>query len=325
MHGPPRGMEPLTIDRTHILVLNYDGRALLADCLPSVVAAAQQSAVPCRVTVVDNGSTDGSDELVATHFPTIDFVRQTNRGLASFNSVLAHLDEPVVLLLNNDVKLDQGAVGPLLDVFENHPDALFSAPQCWTFDRQTYEGMRTRVRSRFGLVQGMCRVPGYERSIEHGDLTAAAGPVLAVDRRRFLAIGGYDAIYFPGRIEDLDLGFRGWMAGYRGYYVPESIAYHAGFGTFKAQLGAARCDELACRNTLIFMWKNTAGARLIFHLLWLPVRVGWAIARGRLGMVSAVFGALERGPRVLAARRALAVGQGGYVARQEAFFRQFRW
>ena len=74
--------------------------------------------------------------------------------------------------------------------------------------------MRTRVRSRFGLVQGMCRVPGHERVFDRADLTASAGPVLAVDRRKFLALGGYDPVYFPGRIEDLDLGFRGWMAGW---------------------------------------------------------------------------------------------------------------
>ena len=78
------------------------------------------------------------------------------------------------------------------------------------------------------------------RSCGSADLTAAAGPVLAVDRRRFLELGGYDPIYFPGRIEDLDLGFRGWMAGYRGYYVPESVAYHRGFGTFESELGMAR-------------------------------------------------------------------------------------
>ena len=74
--------------------------------------------------------------------------------------MLERLDEPVVLLLNNDIKLDPAAVGPLLEVFEAHDDALFSAPLCWTFDGRTYEGMRTRVRTRFGLVQGMCRVPG---------------------------------------------------------------------------------------------------------------------------------------------------------------------
>ena len=93
------------------------------------------------------------------------------------------------------------------------------------------------MRMRFGIIQGMCRVPGFETVLDKADLTAAAGPVLAVDRRRFLALGGYDPIYFPGRIEDLDLGFRGWMAGYRGYYVPESVAYHRGFGTFGPQLG----------------------------------------------------------------------------------------
>jgi N-acetylglucosaminyl-diphospho-decaprenol L-rhamnosyltransferase len=318
-------MEPLTIDRTHILVLNYNGRGLLAGCLPSIVVAAARSPVPCCVTVVDNDSTDGSAALVASHWPNVGYVREPNHGLASFNRVLERLDEPVVLLLNNDIKLEPTAVQPLLEVFKTHDDALFSAPSCWTFDGQTYEGMRTRVRTRFGLVQGMCRVPGYQELVDRPDLTAAAGPVLAVDRRRFLAIGGYDAIFFPGRIEDLDLGFRGWMAGYRGYYVPKSVAFHRGFGTFEPQLGKGRCDELASRNTLIFMWKNTSGARLVSHLLWLPVRIIYALLRGQFHFAAGLLGAVRRGSRVLATRRALAVGQGAWIENQEAFFRRFQW
>ena len=51
---------------------------------------------------------------------------------------------------------------------------------------------------RFGLVQGLCRVPGFEAHVDRPGLTASAGPVLAVDRRKFLAIGGYDELYFPG-------------------------------------------------------------------------------------------------------------------------------
>ena len=139
-------MEPLTIDRTHILVLNYNGRALLAECLPSIVEAARQSPVPCGVTVVDNSSTDGSRELVEKCFPSVGFVSEPNRGLASLNPVLERLNESVVLLLNNDVKLSPKAVGPLLRAFEAHDDVFFSAPCCWTFDGRTYEGMRTRVR-----------------------------------------------------------------------------------------------------------------------------------------------------------------------------------
>jgi GT2 family glycosyltransferase len=185
--------------------------------------------------------------------------------------------------------------------------------------------MRTRVRSRFGLAQGMCRVPGFEEVIGREDLTAAAGPVLAIDRRRFLALGGYDPIYFPGRIEDLDLGFRSWMAGFRGYYVPESLAFHKGLGTFGPQLGQNRCDELASRNTLIFMWKNTGGGRLLSHFCWLPIRLVGSVLRGRLSFVRGLFGALARLDQVLASRRALAVGQGSWLERQEAFFRRFHW
>jgi N-acetylglucosaminyl-diphospho-decaprenol L-rhamnosyltransferase len=321
-------MDPVGADRTHILVLNYNGRELLAECLPSIVEAAARAPVPCAVSVVDNGSTDGSLGELADRWPGIPVVREPNRGLASFNHVLARLDEPVVLLLNNDVKLAPEAVAPLLDVFSAQDDALFAAPKCWSFDGRTYEGMRTRIRTRFGLVQGMCRVPGHEALIERPDLTAAAGPVLAVDRRKFLALGGYDPLFFPGRIEDLDLGFRGWMAGWRGYYVPDSVAFHRGFATFAPAFGRAGCDRLAARNSLIFAWKNLGGRRLAAHLAWLPARLAYALATRRGAFALAFVEAVARLGRVAKARRtrdaALAAG-AGRLARQEAFFRRFRW
>jgi GT2 family glycosyltransferase len=318
-------MDPVGADRTHVFVLNFNGRALLAECLPSIVEAARRAPVPCAVTVVDNGSTDGSLDLLAREWPTVAVVREPNRGLASFNAVLARTDEPVVLLLNNDVKLAPDAIGPLLQAFATQDDALFSAPKCWSFDGREYEGMRTRVRSRFGLVQGMCRVPGHLRVIDRPDLTAAAGPVLAVDRLRFLALGGYDPIYFPGRIEDLDLGFRGWMAGWKGYYVPEAVAYHRGFGSFGPAFGATGCDRLAARNSLIFAWKNLSGRRLAAHLAWLPLRLIHALATRRATFAVALVAALARLRQVGAARRGLAVGHGGWIQRQEAYFERFQW
>jgi N-acetylglucosaminyl-diphospho-decaprenol L-rhamnosyltransferase len=315
----------MRVSSARILVLNYNGRQLLGECLPSVVEAAGRSPVPCRVTVIDNGSTDGSAEFLADNWPEIGLILRPNRGLASFNDVLPGLDEPVVLLLNNDVKLAPDAVGPLLGRFESEADALFTAPACWTFDGVDYEGMRTRVRSRFGLVQGLCRVPGHERFIGQPDLTASAGPVLAVDRAKFLEIGGYDPIYFPGRIEDLDLGFRGWMAGFRGYYVPESVAYHQGFGSFGPAFGKSGCDRLATRNTLLFAWKNFSGRRLAAHLAWLPARLAHAVLARKPGFAWALLEALGRLGPVFEARRTLAVGRGGWSVRQEAFFERFRF
>ena len=256
-------------------------------------------------------------------------MREPNRGLASFNAVLKRLDVPVVLLLNNDVLLDEGALPPLLAVFAEQQDAFFAAPRCWSLDGVTYEGMRTRVRSRFGMVQGMCRVPGHEAWIDRADLTAAAGPVLAVDRRKFLALGGYDPLYFPGRIEDLDLGFRGWMAGWKGYYVPGSVAYHKGFGSFEPAFGRNGCDRLAARNTLFFAWKNLAGWRLASHLAWLPVRLLYAIVTRRLTFAWSLIEALAHLRGVMAARRQLAMtsrlSRDGRARRQEEFFQRFSW
>lgn len=312
-------------DRTHILILNYNGRALLEECLPSVVKAAKTAPFPCRVSVVDNDSQDNSLEYLGANWPEIGIYHEPNHGLASFNSVLAKLDEPVVLLLNNDVKLDQNAVAPLVQVVASKADALFSAPLCWDFDGILYEGMRTRVRTRFGLVQGMARVPGHEEARAIPDLTASAGPVLAVDRAKFVSLGGYDRLYFPGRIEDLDLGFRGWMAGYSGYYVPESIAYHRGFGSFGPAFGTTGCDELAARNSLLFAWKNLSGPRLLEHLAWLPLRLMKALTPGRAGFARAFVGACRKIGPVIAARRALAVGQGNWLSRQEAYFERFHW
>lgn len=309
----------------HILILNYDGEALLEECLPSVVEAARKSPVACRVTVVDNSSADGSVGMLRRRWPGVGLVIEPNRGLASFNAVLARIDEPVALLLNNDVKLDPNAIGPLLEPFGRHPDALFTAPSCWTFDGREYEGMRTRVRTRFGLVQGLCRTPDYGAFVDRPDLTASAGPVLAVDRARFLAIGGYDPLYFPGRIEDLDLGFRAWMAGGRGYYVPRSLAYHRGFGSFGPAFGPDGCDRLAARNTLLFAWKNLSGPRLAKHLAWLPARLGFALASRRFGFALALIEALARLGLVFEARRSLEVGGAGWTARQEAFFDRFRF
>ncbi len=161
--------------------------------------------------------------------------------------------------------------------------------------------------------------------IARPDLTASAGPVLAVDRRKFLELGGYDPLYFPGRIEDLDLGFRGWMAGFKGYYVPESVAYHRGFASFGPAFGRSGNESLAARNTLIFAWKNLGGRRLFAHLAWLPARLLRSLLTGNTGFVRAFGEALGCLGTVRAARGKLMVGKGSWIARQEAFFTQFRW
>lgn len=324
---------------SRIVVLNYNGRRLLAECLPSVVEAARRASGPTVVSVIDNASTDDSVDYLLSEWPALEVFREPNRGLVSYNAILERLAEPIVFLLNNDVKLAADFVDPMVAVFEREPDCFLAGPLCWGFDGTTYEGMRTRVRLYRGLVQASTRFPGYEQTIYEPGFTAAVGPVLAVDRRRFLALGGYDPLYLPGRLEDLDLGFRAWLAGWKSYYVPSAVAYHKGFGTFHDAFGEAGCDLLALRNTLLFMWKNVHDVRnLARHLVALPMRVAfsvvsaaWVSPERRFLFLRALLAALRRMPTAVSRRgrtgafATLPAEVWNRTAAEREFFARFQW
>ncbi len=283
----------------HLLVLNYNGRRLLEECLPSVLRAAEVSRHRCGVVVVDNSSSDDSVAFVRSRFPQVAVVVCRNRGLCSFNEVLAGLDGRVAVLLNNDIKLAASAVDPLVAPLldEGGSRCFMTAPLCWRFDGQTYEGFRTAVCWRWGLVQATALFPGHERAMREPGPTASAGAALAVDRRIFLELGGFDPLYLPGRIEDLDFAFRGYSAGYVARYVPDSVAYHRGMSTFGEVYGASGCDRLALRNTLLFQWKNLRHPAHVFRqLAGFPLRIvrdlvraPWACPATRLPFVRALM------------------------------------
>jgi len=265
----------------HVLVLNYNGRELLADCLPSVVQAAAASRHDCRVAVIDNASTDDSLAVLGNRFPSVRVIRRPNRGLCSFNPVLAELDGPVAVLLNNDIRLAPEAIDPLVaPLLESGTSCFLTAPLCWRFDGQTYEGLKTAVRWRWGLVQATALFPGNEALRHQPGLTASAGAVVGVSLAKFLALGGFDPLYLPGRLEDLDFAFRGYQAGWHACYVPESVAWHVGQATFEREFGAVGCDALALRNTLLFQWKNLRHPlHLLRQAVGLPMRAALDVIR----------------------------------------------
>jgi GT2 family glycosyltransferase len=243
------------------------------------------------------------------------------------NDVVAELEGSVAVLLNNDVQLDPGCIDPLVQPLLECSTCFLAAPLCWRPDGAVYEGFRTAVRWRWGLVQATALFPGHEAAIRQPGLTASAGAVMAVDCRKFTELGGFDPLYLPGRLEDLDFAFRGYKAGYQARYVPTAVAYHQGMATFEAVHGQAECDRLALRNTLLFQWKNLRHPRhllrqaagLSFRLLrdvaWAP----WVGREERWGFVRAFCSALAR-------RRGLRRGPGhrrGTIREELAFFRRF--
>ncbi|HEY1065351.1 MAG TPA: glycosyltransferase [Pirellulales bacterium] len=248
----------MTVD---VVILNYNGRTLLGECLPSVVAAAQACRRPTTVWVVDNASTDDSLDVLRRDFPSVRVRSEPNLGLCSFNSMLADATSRAAVLLNNDIRLAEDALDPLVEPFftprraDDRP-LWMTAAQCLQFDGAAYEGQKTAIGWRWGLIQATSLFPGHEAVTDVPDATASAGAAIAVDRERFLELGGFDPIYLPGRLEDLDLAYRAYLAGFEAWYVPDSVAYHLGAATFKREFGDAGCARLALRNTLVFQWRN---------------------------------------------------------------------
>jgi len=333
--GPEcRSVERMPVD---LLILNYNGRDLLAECLPSVIRAADCSSYRCRVGVIDNASNDGSDRWLAAHYPQVELIRCPNRGLCSYNEVLAEREVAVAVLLNNDVKLRCDAVDPLIrpllpGVRGSSSRLLMTAPLCWRFDGCTYEGLLTSARWSYGLVQATARFEGHEQVAKRSGPTASAGAVLAVDRMKFLELGGFDPLFLPGRLEDLDLAFRGYLHGYTALYVPDSVAYHGGELTFRREFGPAGSRQLALRNTLLWQWKNVRHPlHVAREVSGLTVRLVVDIFRAprmpigeRFALAKAIRAALKRwrsigGP----ATRASRTSRAAHWHRERAFFRRF--
>jgi len=325
----------------HLLILNYNGRSLLAECLPSVLRAASVSRHRCDVIVIDNDSSDDSVKWLSEHFPEVRVIRRPNRGLCSYNEVVASLPGRIAVLMNNDVKLDQRCLDPLVEpLLAEQSDCFMTAPMCLRFDDTSYEGFRTAVLWRWGLLQATALFPGHQQAITRPGPTASAGAVMAVDRRKFVTLGGFDPLYLPGRLEDLDFAYRGFLRGYCGCYVPEALAWHRGMATFVERFGTSGCDRLALRNTLLFEWKNLRHpAHVVRGLAGLAVRwvlevalVPWMPPERRWTLTRALAAALRQW-NSRAARRSggdvkASFGKrfsrpSGRLWREREFFRRF--
>ena len=295
--------------KIRVIILNYNGEQLLPECLPSIVRAAQNAAFETRVAVIDNQSQDRSLEVLRRFKDVIEVIQApANRVLCSYNDYVKDIDDEVVILLNNDIKVREDFVDPIGRVFQNYADACFVASKSYLFDGKTYEGNKTKMWMKWGLFGASCRYPGFEKEMDQFGYSMQAG-IVAFDRKKFLALGGFDDLYLPGRLEDSDICFRAWKRGWKGYYEPKSVIFHKGGAAFHARFGKQGTLRINARNTYLFMWKNLQDPRYIAaHLLFLVPRILVSLMRGKTEWFFGFFMALARLPRALQKRKQARAG-----------------
>ena len=242
-----------------VVILNWNGAEVLPRFLPSVV---RNTPPEVEIVVADNGSTDGSVELVQRDFPSVRLVTlDRNYGFAEgYNRALTDLDSNYYILLNSDVETPEGWCEPLIEMLETHPNVAAVAPKIlsWT-ERDTFEyaGASGGFIDLLGYPFCRGRILGtVERDKGQYDdareVFWATGACFACRADVFRALGGFDASFFAHQ-EEIDLCWRMQSVGWRLMVEPRSRVWHLGAGTLPP---SPQKLYLNYRNNLAMLYKN---------------------------------------------------------------------
>ncbi len=243
-----------------IVILNWNGYSFLETFLPSVLDSGYPN---MKVYVVDNASTDRSLELLATSFPTVSIIcNDRNYGFAGgYNEGLKHIEADYYMLLNSDVEVTRGWLGPMVAQLESDPGFAACQPKILQYaDKALFEyaGAAGGYIDRFGYPFARGRIFDYcEKDAGQYDSTTevfwASGAALMIRSRCYHEMKGFDSWFFA-HMEEIDLCWRLQQSGYRIFCVPASTVYHVGGGTLPK--GNERKVYLNFRNNLVMMAKN---------------------------------------------------------------------
>lgn len=249
-----------------VIILNWNGEKLLSEFLPSV-----DRFTPRRIAdviVADNGSTDGSLDLLRRDFPDVAVLPfDKNLGFAAgYNLALRETGYRYTVLLNSDVAVKDDWLTPLFDYMEAHPDVAACQPKIRSYrnpamfeyagaaggflDRNGYPYCRGRIFASVEPDNGQ-----YDDTV---DVDWASGACLMVRTADYEAVGGLDASFFA-HMEEIDLCWRLRRSGRRVVAVGDAAVFHLGGGSLPAE--NPRKTYLNFRNNLLMLRKNLPAGR----------------------------------------------------------------
>lgn len=249
--------------RSTVVIPNYNGIEYVENCLASLQHE------PAQVILVDNGSTDGSLELVREKFPEVrliamernyGFCKAANRGMEASETTY-------VILLNNDTVAEPGFVRALEKALDSDSRAFSGAARMVKLRHPE----RIDDAGDYYCALGWAFAAGRDKPRENYDkpreIFSACGGACIYRRRVLEQIGLLDENHFA-YLEDVDLGYRARLYGYRNLYVPEAVVRHAGSASSGSRYNAFKAERTA-GNSVYLAYKNMPPAQLLFNLPFL--------------------------------------------------------
>lgn len=274
-----------------IVIVTFDNRMDLEPCLHSIFTAAIKT--PFEVIVLDNGSRDGTSDLVRQRFPLVRLIEsKTNTGFAGgTNQGAAASTGDFILLLNNDTLVDGCAIDRLVDFMKSTPGAgaaggkLLNPDGSFQAGYARFSGLLQELLISIQIGERLWRgYPSHRDSVSARPVDWVNAACLLVRRSAFTELGGLDEDYFMYS-EEVDFQFRLKQAGWKVYYLPDAHTIHYG-GRSQDRW---RRRRMVYRGKILFYRKNYRRAReLALRMMLASVSAAklavWAAARA-LGLL----------------------------------------
>lgn len=256
-----------------VVIPNYNGIQFIKGCLDSLIAL--EDTVEYEIIVVDNGSDDGSRELVEKNYKDVKVISlDKNYGFCkAVNVGIQKAQAPFVILLNNDTKVLDGFVEALYECIAGN-EKLFSVSPMMI---QAKKPELIDDAGDFYCALGWAYAKGKDKPVGRYEksypITAACGGASIYRKQIFEQIGYFDEAHFA-YLEDIDVGYRARIYGYENYYEPKAKVYHEGSGASGSRYNEFKVTH-SSRNSIYLIRKNMPWLQRIVNLPFFIV--GFAI------------------------------------------------
>lgn len=248
-----------------VVILNWNGRALLQEILPYMVKHSQDA----TIYVADNASTDDSVDFVKNNFPEVKIIQNIdNYGYAKgYNEALKEVEEDIYALVNSDVEVTENWLIPVMELFENDSETAIVQPKILDYYKRSYfeyAGAAGGFIDKYAFPY--CRGRIFEAIEEdngqyndEAEIFWASGACFFVRKEVFRTLGGFDEDFFAHQ-EEIDLCWRAFNKNYKVKLCGGSHIYHMGGATLKNS--SPKKTYLNFRNSLWMMLKNLPAGKL---------------------------------------------------------------
>lgn len=248
-----------------VVIPNYNGIKYIDNCLKSICIGDMMP----EIIVVDNGSSDGSAQIVEKNYPMCRLVRfEKNQGFCRAVNEGIHLSgTKYVILLNNDTVVDKKLVSRLLKTIQNNERVFSVSAKMLSMQNPDIiddaGDLYCALGWAFALGKGK---ESWNYSVPR-EIFAACGGAAIYRKDIFSVIGDFDENHFA-YLEDIDIGYRAKISGFANCYEPGAIVYHAGSAVSGSRYNEFKV-KLSSRNSIYLIYKNMPAVQILFNLPFL--------------------------------------------------------